>query len=513
MNKRSSLPTSRGTVALAVVATAAIALTGCTAGAESGSAAPSTDTIRVAITGDPTTFAPHLGRNINDYDFSRLLFDNLISRGPDNALVPSLASEWGITPTGGVFTIRDDATCADGTPITPTVVANSLNFFQNPENRAGFRQEAMGPGEVTVTADDAAGTVSIELSQAWTDLLQGLTLAGTGIVCPAGLEDPEGLAAGTVEAAFSGPYTLTKSQPGVGYEFTLREDYDVAPETESALKGAVPTTIDAAINANSSSVSNELLTGTKDVATIMGKDLARFENESTVTAQLFPQATTYVIFNERPGSPFEDPELRKAVAMAIDRKAYMQAMSGGVGEPYVSFAPPGIECATTDAELTIGQDLDAAKELLSGVSITFPGLNIIGPNGSGNSYVAEALREVGADVTHENTDIGTWATVIDTEPENWDLTIYGALNSGGTMNGVIAPFIGVASENGGRNITGSVAPEIETLAAEAMTLVPGDERCGVYESVQEIAMADAHAIPLGPQSAMAVSRNGFSVEV
>ena len=91
--------------------------------------------------------------------------------------MPGLATEWTSTPTTAVFTLRDDATCSDGTTITPTVVKDSLEYFARPDSRIDAPwSQVFGPGNVpTITADDAAGTVTIDLENPWPDLVAGLT--------------------------------------------------------------------------------------------------------------------------------------------------------------------------------------------------------------------------------------------------------------------------------------------------------------------------------------------------
>ena len=150
----------------------------------------STDTIRTVLSADPTSFAPVEVRNAYDYAVNRLLFSTLVRRDENNKIVSDLASKWDITPTQGTFTIRGGATCSDGTPITAGVVAESLKVFAAPDSKSSFRPLVLGDGPATVTADDAAGTVTVKLAQPWTDLLQGMSLHATGIVCPAGLKTP-----------------------------------------------------------------------------------------------------------------------------------------------------------------------------------------------------------------------------------------------------------------------------------------------------------------------------------
>src|SRR5690606_10754722 len=128
-------------------------------------------------------------------------------------------------PSSATFTLREGATCSDGTPITATVVKNSLDAFAVSEG--SIVPQTFGSQVPTITADDAAGTVTIDLEQPWAYLEQALSSSPTGIVCPAGLADPAALAAGHVEGAESGPYIQTAAEPGVRYTYELREDYDL----------------------------------------------------------------------------------------------------------------------------------------------------------------------------------------------------------------------------------------------------------------------------------------------
>src|SRR5262245_52008739 len=64
------------------------------------------------------------------------LYDRMVALDAKGTVIPYLARSWNQTPSSVVFTLRRDATCSDGTPVTPTVVANSLNVsFQNPNTK------------------------------------------------------------------------------------------------------------------------------------------------------------------------------------------------------------------------------------------------------------------------------------------------------------------------------------------------------------------------------------------
>lgn len=506
----------RGLVPLAAAAAViAVVTTGCTTGGASGGATAagkvSTDTIRTVLNADPTSFAPVEVRNADDYMANRLLFSTLVRRDENNQIVSDLATKWDVTPTEGTFTIRSGAACSDGTPITAGVVAESLKVFASPGSKSSFRPLVLGEGPATVTSDDAANTVTVKLAQPWTDLLQGMSLHATGIVCPAGLKDPKALTAGDVAGAFSGPYTLTKKQHGVGYTFTLRDDYKTWPAYETKIEGTPAKTIEASVNANASAVSNELLTGTKDIANIRGKDSTRFDGNKDFSTKTVPQGSLYMMFNERPGHPFADPALRKAVAQALNVTAFNQAASGGLGEIYSSFAHPGVPCSNKDTSLLITPDPAAAQKALTGIKIRMVGAQVFGPNGAANTYVAEALRAAGADIELRNVDLATWSTDLTQKLDTWDITVMGGINAGGTMFGALSPVIGTPVEKGGLNWGGLENQPVLDLVAKATTQTDPTERCGTYQEAQKIMIGEAHVIPMASLPSQITTRSGFAM--
>ena len=109
----------------AIVAIAGMALVGCAAAApEDTETAVATDTINLEVWYAPATFNPALASATSDVQNARLGFDTLLRVGEDG-VIGGLATDWEtVSSTEYVFTLRDDATCSDGTAITPTVVAN-----------------------------------------------------------------------------------------------------------------------------------------------------------------------------------------------------------------------------------------------------------------------------------------------------------------------------------------------------------------------------------------------------
>lgn len=501
------------TAAVAGAAAFVLALGACTTGspADSGAtgAGPATSTIRTAINATPTTFAPWAVRNKDDYDMARLLFNTLVRRGADNQIVPALATKWKVSPTRAVFTLRDDATCADGTKITPEIVAHSLQRFASASD-SNFRRLVFGPGDPTISSDQKAGTVSVTLDQPWVDLLQGLSLEASGIVCPAGLKNVKGLRSGTVKGAFSGPYVLEESKPGVSYTLKLRDGFNAWPQYQKpAPKGEPAETIKVNVTPNHSSRANELLTGGLDIADISTKDMTRFDHEDGYTEHRLPFGSQFILFNERPGHVTADQKVRRAVVQAVSRSSFNKASTGGLGKKAVTFAHAAVPCASTDTSLVSKQNTAAAKQVLAGKTIRILGLNVVGPQGAGNTYVAEALRAAGATVKLKNVDVGRWSTLGGQKPKTWDLTVMAAINAGGTMYGALSTIVGTPTDKGGLNWTGNRHSDVLALVDKAMKEPRESSRCSVYKKVQSRLIRDADVMPLTYMPVQTTVRPGF----
>lgn len=426
-----------------ILGAALLSLTACSGGAPAtGGSGEESAAVRTVFGADPSTFAPAKGTSLDDEVGSRLLFDTLIRRDADGSFVGGLATDWSATASEASFTIRKDATCADGTAITPTVVAESLRHFADPETASSYKGAVFGPGTPTVTADDDTDSVTVSLSEPWADLENGMTLSFSGIVCPAGLADLDGLAAGTVEGAFSGPYTLSKAEHGISYVFSGRDDYDAWPEFATPLTGKAPSEVSFTVVSDPGTVANQLSTGDIDYATIKNRDIERFSEDQGFHLQPVPFASHYVMFNQRDSNAFSDRKLREAVAQVIDPAAFMKASTAGLGEVFPTFVNPELQCALTDGKSLPKLDPAAGGKVLNGVKIRFVGTQLVGPNGSGNTFIQEALRAAGADVTLDNLDNSSWATKITQEPDSWDISVMVDLNVIGTATAALGKITG-----------------------------------------------------------------------
>ena len=511
MHLRSLLPAG------VAVAAAGFLLTGCTtsgsasAGSAQGAASASTDTVRTTID-LPATLDPAKGLSLPDFLAARMSYDTLVRKDDGGTLAGGLAESWETTPKGAVFTLRQGATCSDGTPITPAIVKASLEYLAAPETGSAAAPQVFGvaaPPEIT--ANDAEGTVAIELAEPWPDMVPGLSMAAAGIICPAGLEDTKALAAGTAEGSESGPYTLSDKEHGVRYTYTLRDGYDAWPRYAAPLPGLTPRKIVYNVIVDKNATANQLLAGQLDTGFVNANSLPRFAGNAKYTVVNEAFSDFYLLFNQREGSPFTDPAKRKAVAQVLDRAVFENITSSGQGQVTTQLVANGTRCAAPEQSPVVGLDPEVAKKALDGVKIRMVGAQILGPQGSGNVYVQEQLRAAGAEVELENLDVGGWIGTVFGEPSGWDLTVYADLNFMGTMSNPLNSMVGPAIEAGGGNIGATDNAEAAAALAEFRAASTDEARCSALQSAMNSVVANADAIPLSNDPRLMVSADGFSV--
>ncbi|MCM6762939.1 ABC transporter substrate-binding protein [Rathayibacter sp. ZW T2_19] len=503
-----------GGVALAAIASLALSACG-TSSAEPDADAPAPDTINAELWYAPATFDPAKASADADVTVARLGFDTLLRQGETEGYIGGLATEWeSLSASDYVFTLRDDATCADGTPITPTIVADSFEYLTGLEDAGAqtWKNQAFGSGDATFTADDAAGTLTVALSEPYSQLLGGMTRPGTGIICPAGLADPEGLAAGTVDGAWSGPYTLSDLSAGVSASYTLRDDYDAWPAWEE-VEGVPATTINLTVQSDSNTSANLLESGGVDLARFYDSNALRFENDDAYTTVTFASSAYNLVFNEAAGSGsvFEgNQELREAVAQAIDTEGFNAAGLDGLGVPQYTVNAASYRCALDDESLVQEYDPAAASSALTGQTIR---LLIMSNWDPAADFLAESLRAAGATVTVSAPDPADWTKQMRTEPGTWDVAV-AAENAGpGLIHTSIARYLGPTYAEGGTNVSSSVNPEGVALYDAAMAASDPDTQCENLLAAQETILERVDMTPLITDTHRYVARSGFATYV
>lgn len=518
----------RGLLARLVVigAAAAIVATACggnsgggsTSGA-SGVKAVSGGSISVRGNRDFDTWDPATCTTCREY--SSIFYATLLAFDASGKIVPYLARSYTATATSVTFKLRTDATCSDGSPVTPAVVKSSLQRMV--DIKAANNTALFGPGPYTVTEDDAGGSVTFSVGKAFSDLVYGFTQLDPGlqtaIICPAGLKDPRALAT-TPQGA--GPYTLVEAVHGDHLTVKLRSDFAWGPGGVTAKTPGVPATITFKEITNQTTAANLILSGGIDAGTVTGPDVNRLLSDPSVKNQRIQlYLANPLVFNQLPGHPTTDPAVREALATAIDPKAVLAVLGGPkYGVTTSTFETPAAQCYDPNTSRLLPQpDLNRARSALTNDGYTMTngkmtknGKPLAITYAQGHDfdpvpdYVIKQWTDLGVTVTSNVTDTSSWISAY-LLPGNYDVTIL-------QVNGTAPLPAKLASRLSGPpqvpNFARIVDPTLdeEYAAAEATT---GADSCKHWAAFQEELLRNHDYLPLVAQTTYWFGKGGVDM--
>lgn len=431
-------------------------------------------------------------------------YDTLVNVTADGDIVSGLAEEWSADADSAAFTLKEGITCSDGTPLTASTVAAAIEYVNDSANGSVMFGLRVPTVPLTATADDAARTISVELEQPFSFILN--TVGLLPIVCQSALDDFDSIADAT---AGTGPYVLTDAVAGQTYTFTVRDDYTWGPDGATTAEQGIPETIVLRVIKDDTTRANLLLSGEINYAPVAGQDRSRLDAQSLASNDV-SSANAWLTFNEVEGRATSDPDVRLAIAQALDLKQVLTIVSEGANTPATGLTPG--ELAACQGDTVSGTqpayDIDAAQALLDDagwvagadgirerdgqklqLDLRYQGSET--SHGPAAEYIAEELAKVGVGITLvEDTydDLIQWWF----STNDYDLSI-GAMGLGLPSDGV--PYLTGEAAPNGTNVFGIQNEEFAQLAAEASVL-PAEEACDVYHEAEKSLWNNVDIVPI-----------------
>lgn len=407
----------RNRIALAALATVALALTACSPSSNDGGDATPTE-ISFATVGPPESFAPGSFSTGPSTVYLQPVYDTLLRNDNDGEPQPSIATEWSFNDdqTELTLTLRDDVTFSDGAPLDADAVKANLEFAKEGTGDTAGQLKFIESVEVT-----DATHVTLTLSAPDPSLLPNL--GG-----PAGsLASPEAL--GTEELKTqpvgSGPYVLdkAKSQTGVKYIYTRNDDYWNAKDFP--FDGITITIFN-----DSNAILNALRSDQVDFSSVTQKDAASLESAG-LTIESFPAYTVSgLMLFDRAGTivpALADVRVRQALNLAIDKDAFFESVYGGFGtstSQVFSVTSDAFDPALDDE---YAYNVKKAKQLLAdagyadGFTLPMPDVSPIYPDTQ--AAFTEALTAIG--VTPEYQPVNGETFISDLLSAKYPAAIFG----------------------------------------------------------------------------------------
>jgi oligopeptide transport system substrate-binding protein len=351
---------------------------------------------------EPQTLDPAILTGQLEERICQALFEGLTTRNPQGAVVPGMAESWTLSPDlrTYTFTLRPGIKWSNGEPVTATDFLNSWERALNPATGAQYSYqlyylvngEAYGTGKLTdfsqvgVKAPDAR-TLIVTLIHPIAYFLELTTLP---TLYPVYLPSIKRYGDNWTKPGFivsNGPYTLKEWRLNDYILLESNPNYwrPVAIHRIKVLPTSDPT---ACFNLFYSR-KTDLIIDRTSIPSELVKDI---KNKPYFHANPFG-ATTFIRYNVK-RTPFDDVRVRKALALALDKKDIVDKITGS-GEPIAdTLVPPGSVGYTPPHGLSY--NVQEGRRLLAEAGYPggrgFPDVNLLYPIRSNWSKIATEMQ-------------------------------------------------------------------------------------------------------------------------
>lgn len=406
-------------VAAAILATGALALTGCSG--PSSTADGSSKDLTIAAIAPVESFTPGAFGTGPTTAFLQPVYDTIFSADDEGEPQANIATEWGYNDakTELTLTIRDDVKFSDGATLDAAAVKANLEFAKE--------QSGESAGQLKfISGVDAMDATHARITLTAPDPSLLANLAGTA----GSLASPKALGTSELDTqpVGSGPYVLDNkaSQTGVTYAYTRNEDYWNSEEYPFD-------DITVTIFNDNNAILNALRSGQVDVANVTTKDAPSLKSAG-LTIETFPAYTSSGVFLfDRAGTivpALADVRVRQAINIALDREAILEQVYGGVGTATAQVFSDTSAAFEASLDTQYDYDVEAAKDLLvdagyaDGFALPMPDVSPIYPDQQ--AAVTEALAAIG--ITAEYQPVNGETFISDLLSAKYPAAIFG-LNS------------------------------------------------------------------------------------
>lgn len=281
-------------------------------------------TLRVSVDQAVGKLNPLLTRVNPEYLVAELLYSSLTRLGVDMSATPDLAESWSASTdlTEWTFKLRKDLSFHDGSACTSADVVATFEAIMDPKTASPARQN-VGPIEKVTAKDDL--TVVIKTTAPYADLPVALAYTNAKIVPAAVIKS--GLARLDREAIGTGPFKLVSFEP---------ERLVVVERNPKFYEQPRPylDRIQVVVYPDPTAEVSALIAGDTDMmANTVPTEFGRLQKAPGVKPLRTPSGQFCNINFGCDTAPFNDPKVRQALAMTVDRKAMVDFVAEGYGTP------------------------------------------------------------------------------------------------------------------------------------------------------------------------------------
>lgn len=277
------------------------------------------------IAGNPQAINPILSQqNPVDRDLVALIFNGLTRVGPQGEIVPDLAEDWDISGDGTAYTffLRQDVLWHDGAPFTANDVVYTINAIQNPNYQGSPTLAELWRSVVVEQLDTY--TVRFLLREPYAPFLD-YTTVGILPVHVLGSVPIETLADSQFSARpiGTGPFMVAEVSARRIVLEANPEHFRSRPYLDR---------IEFIYYPNDQAVFEARKRGeVAGIARVLPEHLDAVRNDPGLTLYTAPISGYTLIFLNLDRGVFQDPAVRRAMMLALDRQKLVDDILGGQG--------------------------------------------------------------------------------------------------------------------------------------------------------------------------------------
>ncbi|GLW10909.1 peptide ABC transporter [Microtetraspora sp. NBRC 13810] len=345
------------------------AVTGAGAGGGAGDGASGTPrrggTLVLGENGDePACLDPHQLSATNTTVVDRPIFDSLLWQDPAGKLHPWLASSWKVSPDGLTYTfeLRHGVKFHDGSAWNAEALKANFEHMRDPATKSPLAAAYIAPyKDAEVTGEY---TLEVRLATPYSAFLNVLAQSYLGMISAKQIKEAPQT---TCEHPIgSGPFVFGKWVKGQNITYRRNPDYTWGPPGAAHTGPAYLDGLEIRFLAEDATRYNALASG--EVNVIDNTPPVNVPDVKSDPGLRFASI-------ERPGhpfsiwlntsrAPFDDVRVRRAITLAVDRRAIVDSVSFGQWKVAGGFVTPSTPDYAGDPEGKISHDEAEANRLL-----------------------------------------------------------------------------------------------------------------------------------------------------
>ncbi len=439
----------------------------------------------------------------NAADIVGMFYSGLVTLTPQMQIAPDLAESWKTNAEGTVytFTLRKDLTFENGKVLTAKDVKYSWERAADPLTGSGTAATYLG--DIVGLKDKLAGRAK-EVSgvKVIDDRTLEVTLDGPKPYFLAKLTYPTGFVVDQVSVEAnpkdwmfkpnaSGPFSLREYRKEEALIFERNEAY----HTPAQLQYVVWRLYQSGTSQSFYEAGDIDVAG---ISSVTAKTL--IDTNSPLVKEMLqtPSLCTSLLSFDNTKPPFDDPNVRKAFALATDTRRLMEVTTQGTAILAKSILPPGMPGYSANVSATTF-DAAAAKKALAASKYASNMPKVIFSK-SGYSNRKDDYADALVNMWRQN--LGVTVEVRYLDPVDYikaNRTQHGQIASGSWCADYPDPenFLDILFHTGSEfNYAGYSNPEMDALVEKARVEQDGAKRIELYQQAEKMLLADDATVPI-----------------